>query len=270
MIFFALIFFMIYRAGSEKMYEVKVDIGRNIEDTARESGAPKFDFENHWGLKIYELVDLKPEVVVRFSRPGFEIVATPLFSLTMYADAENNNNLAVESIQLQYNYRADSHAAAQAFVENIIKQFNRGKWRRHIRSICPAISGRSTYLDEKGNIYVVCPIDPSYRLAMEEWIKVMGPGGDYEWLGAGVLARLSIKFDDDSRGLTYNINLEFEDFAIKNRRTAAELARELTEGDKKGWNSSQNHIVSMEKNKVEIKLLEENAVRRGDPLVIRD
>ena len=266
----ALAIFASYTAEAEKMHVIKVDLGNNIEITAKESGAPRFGVENHWGLKIYELVNLRPDVVVRFSRPGFEIDATPLFALTMFADSENKNDMAVENIILQYDYSASSHQTGKAFVEDIVKQFNRGKWRRHIRDNCPATSGRSAYLDENGIIRGTCPLDPAYVPPIEDWLQLMRLGKEYEWLGSGVLAKLSVQYDEDTRGLTYSINLEFQDFAIDNRRNDAAQARELIEGDQKGWNSTKNYKDGIAKRQAVVKLMEENAVKRGDHLVPRD
>ena len=49
---------LIYRVKANEMTEIKVDIGKNISDTAARSGAPEFAIESHWGLKIYELVNV--------------------------------------------------------------------------------------------------------------------------------------------------------------------------------------------------------------------
>lgn len=249
---------------------VKVDIGRNIKQTAKQSGAPRYGRESHWGLEIYELVDLKPEVKVIFSRPGYEINVTPLFSLTMYADSENNNDMAVEKIDLQYRYKARSHDDARAFISEILAQFKRGNWRRLIYDTCPAVSGRSAYLDETGKIGGSCSLHPDYRPSMDDWLILMRTGRHYQWLGENVEARLTVNFDADASRLTYNISLEFNDFAIIHRRIAAEQARELAEGDKKGWKSTEDYKKGMAANKIKVKLLEENAVRRGDRLISRD
>jgi hypothetical protein len=260
----------IFNVKAEKMHEIKVDIGRNILETARNSGAPKFGIESHWGLQIFELVDLRPEVLVQFSRPGYQITATPLFSLTMYADSENNNDMAVEKIELQYRHKVGSHRDAQAFITEILAQFRRGKWKRQIRETCPAITGRSVYLDENGKIGGTCSLDPDYQPPMEDWLILMRTGKDYRWLGDGIAARLTVNYDADAPGLTYNISLEFKDFAIDAKRIAAEQARELAEGDEKGWNSTADFNNRIAENKIKAKLLEVNAVRRGDNIVPRN
>ena len=260
-----------YHARADNMAEVSVDIGKNIFETAKNSGAPRFGRESHLGLQIYELVDLKPDVVIHYSRPGYQITASPLFSLTMYADSENNNNLAVERIELQYRNEPKTHDNAKVFVEDILKQFNQGNWKRHISETCPAVSGRSNYLDVSGKIvYDFCTLDPLYRIPTEDWIELMGMGRSFEWLGDGVLARLDVRFSDDSRGLTYSVEVNFQDYAIENRRSAAAQERHLIEGDRKGWKSTENFKKNAAESKVQIKILEDNAVRRGDRLVSRN
>lgn len=54
----------------DPMTVVKVDIGKNIEEIAKQRGAPRYEIESHWGLEIYELVDLKPEVKIVLNRSG--------------------------------------------------------------------------------------------------------------------------------------------------------------------------------------------------------
>lgn len=252
------------------MQEIKIDIGKNITETAKNSGASRFGQENHWGLAIFELVDLKPDVVVRYTRPGFEITAHPLFSLTMYADSENKNNMAVERVELLYRYDAKSHDDAKHFIEDLAQQFRQGSWKRHIHETSPAVSGRSAYLDTSGNINGRDSLDPDYRIPMEDWLQLMSLGDYFEWIGDGVLARLQVKYDNDARGLTYSIDLVFQDYPIEVRRSAQSEAKRLADGDKKGWHSTEKHKTEMEKNKQEIKILEQNAVRRGDHLVARD
>ena len=98
----------------------------------------------------------------------------------------------------------------------------------------------------------------------------MEMGKYYDWLGDGVLARLTVDFDEDTRGLTYNLNLEFKDFAVNQRRIEAQHALKLIEGDKKGWHSTENHKKAIVRNREKLKILEANAIRRGDHLVLRD
>ena len=41
-----------YQFKAENMYTINVDIGKNIAKTAKESGAPRFGVESHWGGNI--------------------------------------------------------------------------------------------------------------------------------------------------------------------------------------------------------------------------
>jgi hypothetical protein len=259
-----------YSIGIKKMREINIDVGKNISDTARNSGVPRYATETHWGLTIYELVDLDPKIIVNFRRIGYEIAITSLFSLTMYADSENKNNMAVEKIELQFGYKAKTHQEAKIFVEGILKQFNDGKWRRYIRETCPAVSGRSAYLDEMHKIDNRCSLDPHYRPSIEDWVVITRTRANYQWLGDGVFANLDVGFDEDPDGLTFNINLEFRDFGIYDKRTTAAQARELLEGDQKGWKSTEDYNKRMKENLTKIKILEANALRRGDHVVSRD
>jgi len=253
------------------MDEIKFDLGKNIHITAKESGAPRFGVESHWGLKIYELVDLAPDIVVRYAREGYEIEMKSLFSVTMYADAENNNDLALERVEFMYSPRAGkSHQQARALVDDLIRQFTKGQWKRRIRDTCPAVAGRSSYLNEHGKVDGSCPLDPAFQIPMQDWLPLMAMTQRYEWLGDGVIAELIIHYREDTDGVTYSIDVEFQDFAIENRRYAAQEASELAEGDKKGWNSTANHKKDLAKALLEVKRLEDNAVKRGDVLVSRN
>lgn len=259
-----------FYAKAEKMDAILVDLGKNIHETAKASGAPRFSVESHWGVKIYELLDLPPALSVRFNRTGNNIIVNSLYSLTMYADSDNNNNLGVERVELSfYPSTVKTHQEAQALVSGVIAQFNQGKWRRYIYPTCPAITGRSVYLDIDGKVTGVCSLDPNYKMAMQDWLTLMPMTQRYEWLADEVLASLIVRFSNDSRGLRYTIDLEFQDITIQNRRYAALEAKELVEGDKKGWNSTAKHIEEMKKNKIDVKALEDNATARGDKLIPR-
>jgi hypothetical protein len=261
-----------YTLRANIMPEIKFDIGNNIHETAKKSGAPRFSTRNVAGLISYKLIDLPPDIPAHYVRPGFEIIASPLFAFTLYADEEHNNGLAVQTARLRFSSAtAKSHESAQAFVEGMIAQFEKGKWKRHIDELCPAVTGRSTFLNEAGEPGQIggCPLDPQHRLSREDWIRLMRLTQDYEWIGDGVLATLTVGFSDDVSGTTYAITLEFDDLAIKNRRDQANLARTLTEGDKNGRNSTvkeKNNIAAL---KERIKTLEDNARKRGDTVIPR-
>jgi hypothetical protein len=261
-----------YNLQANIMPEIKFAIGNNIHETAKRSGAPRFSTRNVAGLISYKLIDLPPDIPAHYVRPGFEITASPLFAFTLYADEEHNNGLAVQTARLQFSSAmAKSHDSAQAFVENMITQFEKGKWKRHIDELCPAVTGRSTFLNEAGEPGQIagCPLDPQHRLSKGDWIRLMRLTQDYEWIGDGVLATLTVGFSDDVRGITYDMTLEFDDLAIKNRGDQSNLDRMLAEGDKNGWNSTANEKKDIAALKARIKTLEDNARKRGDMVIPR-
>lgn len=226
-----------------EVVEIRFDIGQNIVETAKKSGAPRYSTGTVAGLVSYELVDLPLDISARCLRPGYEISVLPLFAFTLYADEAHGNDLAVQTATLQFSTDSvKSHESAQAFVENVILQFQNGKWRRHISRDCPAVTGRSAFLNESGEPEQIenCALDPNYRLSAGDWAKLMRTTQNYEWLGDGVLATLAIRYSDDSRGITYSVDLDFHDWALKQRRDEANLARDLAEGDAQGWNSTAN------------------------------
>lgn len=263
---------LIYGLGAKNMPQVKFDIGRNILETARQSGAPRYTTGNVAGVVSYELVNLPPDIPAFYQRQGYEITASPLFALTLYANEESNDGLAVQTAALQFSKdAAKSHEAAQTFVADLIAQFRKGKWKRHIDELCPAVTGRSAFLNTAGKPERTgfCPLDPQYTLTSEDWIVLMGKTQNYQWTGDGVLATLTIGYSDDIRGITYSIDLEFEDLETVNLREKRNLLRELAEGDAQGWNSTAIHSEEILERKALLKVLEENAQRRGDRIIPR-
>ncbi|MDB5748822.1 MAG: hypothetical protein JWP72_3670 [Massilia sp.] len=91
----------------------------------------------------------------------------------------------------------------------------------------------------------------------------------YQWLGDGVLATLTVSFSNDVRGLTYSIQLEFDDFVLKTGREDAQTLEDLAEGDANGRNSTARRAKEIVAAKLRIENLEENAVKRGDAVVPR-
>jgi len=104
---------------------------------------------------------------------------------------------------------------------------------------------------------------------MQDWLTLMPMAQRYDWLGEHVLASLIVRFSDDSRGLRYRISPEFQNITIQKKQSADLEAKELIDGEKKGWNSTAKYIEEMKKNKMDVKVLEENAPARGDKLVSR-
>jgi hypothetical protein len=262
---------IIQTLGVGQMKEVQFDIGKNIVETAKASGALGYSTQNIDGLLMYD-ASLAPDVPVRYTRPGYEIIISPAFSLTLYADKKNNNNLGVQTASLQAATRTmKSHAAAREFVEKIKLQFKKGKWQRYLDDFCPAVTGRSTFLNESGEVRQIeaCALDPDYKLSDEDWIVLMESTQNYEWIGDGVIARLTIRFNDFGRGLEYSIDLDFDDLLLKTKRDEKNLLEHLSKGDANGSRSTENHLKNMAEIKARIGILEKNAVGRGDAVISR-
>ncbi|MBD8532007.1 MULTISPECIES: hypothetical protein [unclassified Massilia] len=254
------------------MREVQIDIGKNIAATAKASGAAGFSVQNIDGLMMYDANRLSLDVPVRYTRPGYEIALAPTFSLTMYADKRINNNLSVHTAALQVSTRAiKTHVAAQEFVRKVILQFKKGKWQRYINRLCPAVTGRSSILDEKGEVAQIgaCALDPDYQLSDQEWAQLMPSVQNYEWVGDGVLAKLTVSYNDFGRGLDYSIDLDFDDLDLKIKRERENLSQELTQGDAKGWKSTEKHLEYVAEMKSRVSILEKNALARGDSIIPR-
>lgn len=66
------------------------------------------------------------------------------------------------------------------------------------------------------------------------------------------------------------MTLEYENLAIMSKRDARNLAEKLSKGDKEGWNSTAKYEAGIVKMTEKIKLLEANAVKKGDLLIPRD
>jgi hypothetical protein len=262
----------VYHSGADEMLQVKFDIGSNITETAKNSGAPRWSTRNIQGFVSYDLSNIPTDIPLFYQRPGYEVSAMPAYSFTMYADKEHNNNLAVEAATLLFDTNAyKSHASAKIFVEGLISQFQKGKWTRRIDDWCPAVTGRSSFLDEAGELdtSLACPLDPAYQLSLQDWIRMMYMGKNYEWLGDGVLARLEVRYSDDIRGITYSVSLAFDDFAAKTRQDEINHLRDLAEGDANGWKSTENYKKAIAENRLKMRILEEHARKRGDKVIQR-
>ncbi|MFZ6751592.1 hypothetical protein [Undibacterium sp. Ren11W] len=258
--------------GAKKMTEIKLDIGKNIVETAKASGVPRFQVGSTAGMVSYSINQIPADITAHFIRPGYEISVAPLFSLKIYADEDLKNNLAVDEVYLAIDNKIKTHAAGQAFVAQLIAQFQRGKWQRLIDESCPAVTGRSSFLNAVGELDVMsnCALDPNYKLSAEEWLLMMVRGHTYQWLGDGVIAELEVKWAAYGAGdITYVITLTFKDFAIRTKRDAENEATRLKEGDAQGWNSTADSIKNAKETEIKIKLLEENALKRGDKVLAR-
>lgn len=262
--------FAIDVARGQKMQEIQFDLGKNIVETARLSGVPKFEARDVDGFVSYSVAGIPKEVVARFIRLGYEIRWQPVFAFTMYADRHRNPDMPVQTAVLQLDIRDMNDEAAQAFAVRTIAQFQKGKWKRYADPDWEVLlTGRSSYLNEAGEINSDSPgtPDPSYKLSRDDWLKV-ADSLRLRWVGDGVVAKLSINNSPGVDGKpAYRMTLEFESLQVKLQRDAENLSRDLKAGDAKGWNSTAKYEAS-KKNRQEInKRLASNALKRGDSVV---
>ena len=253
------------------MQEIRFDLGKNIVDTARASGVPRFQTSNVNGSIDYSVNQISAELPARFTRPGYEVSVAPVFSFRLSADHRNGVSDVVEATTLQIN-TFKSHDTAQAFVEQLLGQFAKGKWKRYIWESCPAVTGRSALLDATGKLDVgtVCSLDPSYKLKRDEWLAMMNRGKFYRWIGDGVIATLQVGFGDDPPvGVNYQMFLEFELADVQKKRNAQADADHIKEGEAKGWNTAAKAVAGEKETDAMNKLLEANAIKRGDQVVPR-
>ncbi|HWL86106.1 MAG TPA: hypothetical protein VNO21_09910 [Polyangiaceae bacterium] len=256
------------------MPEIKFDLGKDIVETARASGVSKFETRQYARTIIYDISPVPPEIPARFVRPGYEIVWSPLYSFSMYASEKRQRQ--VDQVDLGLSSGAfDSHEAARAFVEQTIAQFQKGKWKRHIGDACPAVTGRSSLLDEMGQLTADCSADPEYEFTREEWLHFAhGPIANlpkWEWIGDGVFAQLEVQITQ-SPGDThpkFRMSLEFQIDTVRRQVFADNVAHDIEEGKAKGWDVEERIARGKIETAARIKVLEANALKRGDRVVER-
>ncbi len=152
----------------------------------------------------------------------------------------------------------------------------KGKWKRYYDPEWDVLlTGRSSLLDEKGGV-IDGPrtIDPIYAIPAADWSIVVSSTANWRFVGDGVLATLSVynlggdgPGGNDQREPDYKLDMAFDLLAVKLKRDAENLARDLSQGDAKGWNSTAEHEADKKKAAARIKVLEANAIRRGDAVV---
>ena len=254
--------------GGQKLTEIKFYLGKNIVQTAKESGVPRYTVERVDTAIIYGVNDIPETVAARYTRPGYELELLPLFAFTIWADTRNGS--VADQVVLQFrNKAAKTHAEAQAFVEQTIAQFQRGKWQRYSDPEWDVLlTGRSSMLDERGHIGgELNTIDPAYKIPAEDWPLVAGESPTWRWVGDGVLASLHVLGYKGSSGLDYTITLDFDLLDVKLKRDAENLAQKRKEGDAKGWNSTAKYEAEKKNSAALNKRLIENAIKRGDTVV---
>lgn len=259
------------KAEGQKMQEIKFDLGKNIVDTAKQSGVPRFEADNIDGYISYSVNAIPAQIPARFTRPNYEIVWQPIFAFTMRADEKRFPDRRVQSVALQLDNKITTHEAAQAFVEQTLAQFMKGKWRRYYKPEWNTlITGRSSLLDESGQIdSSLWTIDPAYKIPAVDWPTVADKGAIWRWVGDGVLASLHVKNFGSGGKLDYRIDLDFELLDVKLKRDAENEARELKEGDAKGWNSTAKYAAAKKDAQARNRILEANAIKRGDSVATR-
>lgn len=256
-------------AQGEKVSEVKFVLGENIVKTAEASGVPRFNARNIDGLVSYSVNNIPRDISVRYAKPGYDITLQPVFGFRMYADKDTHPDLRVDTVDLQLDLRNMTDEQAQAFVESTIAQFQKGKWRRYANPEEDILlTGRSSYLDENGQIeWGANTIDPNYKIPMQDWLVLSG-SAIWHWVGDGVLAKLTVNNSpgQDNKP-AYRMSLEFELLDVKLKRDAENLARDLKEGDAKGWDSTAQHFADKQKRTAQLRAREANAIRRGDQVL---
>lgn len=255
----------------KKMQEIKFDLGHDIVETARTSGVPSFSARDVDGLVSYSVNSIPATIPAHFTRPGLEVVWQPLFAFTMYADEKRDPARPVETVTLQLHNDFVTDAQAQAFVEQTIAQFQKGRWQRYYDPTWNALlTGRSSFLDQNGKITSPSmTIDPGHKIQTDDWIILVRNGATWRWVGGGVLAQLSVDADrgEGTAAPAYRINLDFNLLDVKLKQDENTEEKKRKEGDAKGWNST----VEYEKSKVErltmLKTIEANAIKRGDKVL---
>jgi hypothetical protein len=256
-----------------KVQEIKFELGKNIVDTAKSSGVPQFESDDVNGSISYSVAGFSTEIPARFAKPGYEIVWRPLFAFTMYTNRRRDPSLAVHKASLQLKNHLTSHAAAQAFVEQTVAQFAKGKWQRYHDPVWDVLlTGRSSMLDEAGHIATtVMTIDPAYNVPPVDWPALAKSGPIWRWVGDGVLASLTIGFTEreTSAAPQYSMDLEFELLDVYTKQLAENGDQKRKEGDAKGWNSTAKYEAAKKERAELNKRLIANAIKRGDQVVSR-
>lgn len=256
---------------ARNMLEINFLIGENIVETAKKTNIPEFNVSNTNGSLHYQVMQLPSDAVAVYNRKEFEIRTSPVFSINFWADRSRSKINAVHAFQVKIDtQKITSHRAAREFIDSIISQFNKGQWQRRISTYCPAITGRSVFLNADGALDSDgCALDPTFSMNQDEWINLFANQQNFEWLGEGVFAQLSILYNDRTPQPIYEIVLLFEDYKTKLTIIRDNETRRLELGDAKGWKSSAINAQELIATKETIKILEANAVKRGDKVLVR-
>ncbi|WP_156414290.1 hypothetical protein [Bordetella sp. N] len=253
------------------MSEIRFDLGKNIVETAKQSGVPAFQNRDVNGTISYSVNDIPPVVTAIYTRPGYEIRVDNLFAFTLYADRNRSEQLLVDTVDLQPRARFKSHAEAQAFATKVIAQFKQGRWRRDYAGDPARLTGRSSILGEDGQLDgdAASP-DPDYVIPPEDWKALIPMGLVWRWSGDGVRAKLHIwtsGSDWPDGSPSYSVYLDFEDAKAADEVAARNEAYDNEKLKAQGVDIAARDKKNQEEQEARNKILEQNAIKRGDKVL---
>lgn len=147
-------------------------------------------------------------------------------------------------------------------------QFLKGRWTRYADPEWGTLlTGRSSLLDEHGKIAeTLATVDPTLAMSAEDWLGAARNGVVWRFSGDGILAEYSVHANPERPGSTpsYDMSLKFQLLAVQRRIAADNHAREMRDGDAKGGNSTAEYEKTKARRLETLKLLEANALKRGD------
>ena len=188
----------------------------------------------------------------------------------MRADEKRFADRRVQSAVLQLDNKITTDEAAQAFVEQTIAQFQKGKWKRYADPEWHVLlTGRSSLLTENEELDTsgTGAPDPNYKMTTSEWSK-LSRALYFRWVGDGIVAKMSVNHSPGVDGKpAYRMSLDFDLLDVMLKRDAENEATRLKEGDAKGWNSTAEHEAAKATRAKEIKRLIANAIKRGDSVL---
>ncbi len=256
---------------------IRFDLGRDIH-ASRESGLRQEGLDSRPDRKAqyiyYESGDIPHAALVEYTRPGYQLALPHVHRLTLSANVKwyPDNRVYQAELELQSSLLPSpfySHGQAQALVQDIIGQFRQGKWQRYLDPGDPRVTGRSSILDEFGQVDSnPASIDPAYTLLPEEWATLQTKR--WYWIGDGVLATLDVSSFERNRDAvypSYSIELDFEDLATHQAFWSARETESLREADAKGWKGTERAIREQTEREALNKRLRAHALARGDRVI---
>ncbi|WP_233233547.1 hypothetical protein [Bordetella sp. LUAb4] len=252
------------------MSDIRFDLGKNIVETAKQSGVPAFTSNDVNGLIWYSINDIPPQIEALYTRPGFEIQWRDLFAFTLRADRKRSEDLLVQNVTLQHRADFKNDADAQAFVMQTIAQFTQGRWKRAYPDDVARLTGRSSLLDERGKInsYAASP-DPAYAMSLEDWTELMRLGANWRWSGDGILAKLAASAvgNNPDGSPSYQLSLDFYIEKIWYDALEKDQQYKMKSLAENGVDTAKLIKENKEKQAARKKILEENAIKRGDKVL---